>query len=71
MDSYLRLFFIPPIHTHCLCQRAFEIDNTNSMVLNHMSNLNFHKWNSVVVVGAGTGNVTVRTEMKSVVLETR
>lgn len=51
-------------------QRAFEIDNTNSMVVNHMANFHFHKWN--VVHGAGaTGPVSVRTEMRSVILEPR
>ena len=40
------------------------------MVVNHMSNYQFHKWNTVQVPGSGAGPVFVRTEIKSVILET-
>ncbi len=60
------MWILPP------CQRAFEIDNTNAMVVNHMSDMQFHKWNVVLAPGAAaSGRVTVRTEMNSVFLEPR
>lgn len=56
-----------------LLQRAYEIDSSNAMVLNHMADVYFKRWSPVSLSSlggaSGGGTLSVRAPLKTMVLE--